>query len=118
MKPKDKIYLKWQNNIYEVGIEKPLLPGNNETRANFSSVIDDEPKPICFYLCESLMEPTDPDVIHPYLQKLFQRKFSVGELKTDKNQVSFFKIYESDDYGASSIWINNNEARIQFARSL
>ena len=119
MKPKEKIKLQWQNHIYEVDIEQPSNDQfeNTKTRTNFASSIDDEPKKIAFYLYESLMEPMAPDSIHPYLEKLFQRKFSVGNI-TDKNQVSYFKIHESDDYGATVILINNDEARIQLERSL
>jgi hypothetical protein len=116
MKPKEKIKLQWRDHTYEVGIAPPL-PGNDETRTEFSSRINDEPKQIAFYLCESLMEPTAPESIHSYLEKLFKRKFSVGDA-TNKNKVEYFEIYESNDYGASRILISNNEARIQFERSL
>jgi hypothetical protein len=119
MEPKEKIKLQWQNHIYEVGIEHPW-PGqfeNTETRAKFAESIDDEPKQIAFYLYESLMESTDPELIHPYLEKLFQIKFSIGSI-INKNQVLYFKIHESSDHGATVIIINNNEARMQLERSL
>ncbi|MEI7557583.1 MAG: hypothetical protein WCJ45_01740 [bacterium] len=119
MTPKEKIHLQWQDHIYEVGIQQPW-PGqceNDETRADFASNIDDIPKQIALYLCGSLLEPSAPDLIHPYLAKLFQRKFSVGyHTVRDTNHVTYFRLYESDDYGSTVILINNSEARIQFER--
>lgn len=119
MNPKQKITLQWQEHIYEVAIRQPY-PGqweNRETRAKFAAFLTDEAKPIRLYLCESVVEPTAPEVIHPYLEKLFERKFSLGE-STNKNNVLYFKIHESDDYGATIILINNEEVRIQLERSL
>lgn len=118
MDPQQKITLQWQEHIYEVAIRQPY-PGqweNTETRAKFASSLTDEPKPIVFYLCESVVEPLAPDSIHPYLEKLFERKFSLGE-STNKNNVSYFRIHESDDYGATVILVNNEEVRIQLERS-
>jgi len=119
MKLKEKIKLQWQNHTYEVGIQQPW-PGqidNAEIRAKFTSSIDDKPKQIAFYLCESLMEPMAPDLIHPHLEKLFQRKFSVGDIK-NTNEGSYFTIHNSDDYGMTVILINNNEAKMQLDRAL
>jgi hypothetical protein len=119
MDPKQKIALQWQEHIYEVAIRQPY-PGqweNTETKAKFAASLTDEPKPIRFYLCESVVEFAAPEMIHLYLEKFFQRIFSLGE-STNKNNVSYFKIHESDDYGATVILINNEEARIQLERSL
>jgi hypothetical protein len=90
---------------------------DGENKEKFASSINDEPKQIAFYLCESLMEPIATDSIHLYLEKLFKREFSVGCI-TNKDEVSYFKIYESNDYGATVILVNNNEARMQLERSL
>lgn len=110
----EKIKLQWQNHIYELDIKQPWATqhDNAEARAQLASSIDDEPKQIVFCLCESIMEPTAPDSIHPYLEKILKRRFSVGDI-TDKNGETCFKLYESTEHGTTVMWINNSEARIE-----
>ncbi len=110
----EKIKLQWQDHIYELDIKQPWATqhDNVEARTKLASCIDDKPKQIVFYLHESIMEPLAPGLLHPYLEKILKSRFSVGEMM-DKNEEIYFKIYEATDYGATVMWINNSEARIE-----
>lgn len=120
MEYKNSFTLKWQNKVYEVKIKHPW-PGqdeNKEVRSMFAMTIDEKPKQLAFYLNGSLMEPKEPDLINPYLEKLFKITFTVGGIKENENKIAYFQLFESSDYGATTIWVSNNEARMEFKRSL
>lgn len=89
---------------------------SDETIKKFNA-INDEPKQISFYLFGSLMQAKEPNLLHSYFEKIFKKTFSIGyhtEKDEDKNE--YLKIHESDDYGSTVIWVNDNEARIQLER--